>query len=710
MSEPLAQAADLLPDPPAQAATVYDAAGLPGVNLAQHMLLCVADDLPPLACFAGFSGIQVIPGPSAPYAATANLLAQTPNIDRLGSTGIRLTSVRVSPVCSPTRATLWTGVYPFRHGEGDVVNKNVLQAKDLAEFGDPGFIYPSIFTALEAANVRTAFIGKCHQSFPYDETLWSDPSRLGQGWQILEKIVAPSTYVSATLRNLNQTQGPNGPTVQAGSYYNFCLNTDDQTGSGRLNGHEVRINDGRYNTSVLIDNAITWWQSIGPSDRAFMYLALNATHTPFGNVDPETARDFPPDALVATQEYKDRRDEEAAITNPGDAPKSYWEDQMAATEAIDVEFQRLLDNIPPAVRARTTVVFIADNGPDGVSLPGAFYWGKDYGTEWNRLIKDEDNKSYLKGTLYHFAARVDAIWNGPAGASLYIPRSGQLLDLQIDGPDFAATIAEYFGATFGPNDGVSFLHDLWDGTATNVTRARQDQYAEVFAPNGHWTDLTVPDDTEELRQSMWSWLRAADGWSPAGRFSLIRTMDAGVWRYLLFHHYLEDGTPVDPYERVSLANDVAYSGHLAEIEQRIVDLLNSGLGTGSQIEIEDVAGSIFVQTDSNNAIPIEDVAGTLQIYPTTTGTIGMPVEDPVLDLVIPYVNASDSADWSLTIELASGPPAGSFDLTVLLDAGDNLVIEDPAGDLLVPSNPGSPNTLTIEDVAGALTVDLVAVP
>jgi arylsulfatase A-like enzyme len=45
----------------------------------------------------------------------------TPNIDRLSRDGVRLSSFRTSPLCSPTRAGLLTGRWPIRYGMGDSV-------------------------------------------------------------------------------------------------------------------------------------------------------------------------------------------------------------------------------------------------------------------------------------------------------------------------------------------------------------------------------------------------------------------------------------------------------------------------------------------------------------------------------------------------------------------------------------------------------------
>ncbi len=41
---------------------------------------------------------------------------QTPNVDRLASQGVRYETAWCMPICTPTRVTLLTGQYPFRHG------------------------------------------------------------------------------------------------------------------------------------------------------------------------------------------------------------------------------------------------------------------------------------------------------------------------------------------------------------------------------------------------------------------------------------------------------------------------------------------------------------------------------------------------------------------------------------------------------------------
>ncbi len=83
---------------------------------------------------------------------------KTPHLDRLAASGARFTNwYSNSPVCSPSRASVLTGLYPENHGIMDVLTST-------AQFNTPGLKpgQPTIASELKRGGYRTAHIGKWH--------------------------------------------------------------------------------------------------------------------------------------------------------------------------------------------------------------------------------------------------------------------------------------------------------------------------------------------------------------------------------------------------------------------------------------------------------------------------------------------------------------------------------------------------------------------
>src|SRR5689334_21194257 len=90
----------------------------------------------------------------------------TPNLDRLASQGLTLTSAYSQPSCSPTRATILTGQLPIHHG---------IQAPPM--YGQPGGL-EGIVTIAKLMSDRgyvTQAIGKWHVG----ENTGSQPQNVG---------------------------------------------------------------------------------------------------------------------------------------------------------------------------------------------------------------------------------------------------------------------------------------------------------------------------------------------------------------------------------------------------------------------------------------------------------------------------------------------------------------------------------------------------
>lgn len=90
--------------------------------------------------------------------------AQTPNLDNLAREGIRFTNAYVTQAgCSPSRASIFTGLYTHQNGQIGLATHNMrLYKKNM----------PNIFRSLKDAGYLTGIIGKIHvnpeSAFPLD--------------------------------------------------------------------------------------------------------------------------------------------------------------------------------------------------------------------------------------------------------------------------------------------------------------------------------------------------------------------------------------------------------------------------------------------------------------------------------------------------------------------------------------------------------------
>lgn len=103
---------------------------------------------------------------------TGNDFHETPNIDRLAARGMRFTQAyAASPVCSPSRAAMMTGLYPARVGITNFLRDQTAPSNLYLE---PR--YRAVPKAVNGRGYRSALIGKWHLTEDY-----SGPYRQRQG-------------------------------------------------------------------------------------------------------------------------------------------------------------------------------------------------------------------------------------------------------------------------------------------------------------------------------------------------------------------------------------------------------------------------------------------------------------------------------------------------------------------------------------------------
>jgi len=316
----------------------------------------------------------------------------TPNIDRIGESGIRFTDFYVSaPVCTPSRFSLLTGTYPHwsQHNLTTALmpfSTNYLDSSEitLAEY-------------LRSENYHTALIGKWHLGSA-DES--DSPFKHG-----FEKF-----------------DGLMGGCVDY-FYHTYATLGSDWHVDGKTASEEG------YTTDLLTDHAIAYLEDVKQHrDPFFLYLPYNAPH--YGKSDPDSL----PDNTVTLQEanYKGY-----PIANTLQAPAEYIDRfshikdpyrrvYTAMVANLDHNVGRLLKKLEDAGLSENTMVwFISDNGGSSQSL---------HGHARNGQLRGE------KGTLWEGGIRVPAMvfWKNKIA-------SGQVVKTPVCNVDIVPTMASLVG-------------------------------------------------------------------------------------------------------------------------------------------------------------------------------------------------------------------------------------------------------------------------
>ncbi|MEQ1504581.1 MAG: sulfatase-like hydrolase/transferase [Myxococcota bacterium] len=232
--------------------------------------------------------------------------APTPTLDQLAADGVLFRSAWATPLCSSSRAALWTGRYPSRTGIGHIIDPKDLVDHLAGEDGIGAMVHraPVPYTA--------AFVGKWHLSPIRPVPVVDGPGRMGfDRW-------------AGSLDNLGVAA------VDDGLVHGYSHWEKDTDGT-------LAYTD-RYATIDTTDDAID--RVTTAPEPWLVAVAYNAAHPPWHD---------PPTALHPT--------------TPN--PQTDTDRVDAMVESVDRELGRLLAAIPPATRARTVVVALSDNGPAG---------------------------------------------------------------------------------------------------------------------------------------------------------------------------------------------------------------------------------------------------------------------------------------------------------------------------------------------------------
>ncbi len=286
--------------------------------------------------------LLVLTDDQGPWAAgcCGNREIQTPHIDRLAATGTRFDNFFVAtPVCSPSRATLLTGLIPSQHGIHDWL--------------------------------KGCCLGPKAHDFLAGKTACTDVLAAG-GWTC---GLSGKWHVGDSHR---PQHGFSDWFVAEGGRYYGCRTVRD----GRI------VEEPGYITDAITDRALANLDRYAAGDSPF-YLSVHYTapHSPWIDQHPEELTSLYDDCPFETcpQDYRHPW-AKGWINDQHFGSREALKGYFASVTGLDAGVGRLLDRLEElGLRENTLVVFLSDNGH---SCGQHGFWGKGNGTSPRNLFEN----------------------------------------------------------------------------------------------------------------------------------------------------------------------------------------------------------------------------------------------------------------------------------------------------------------------------------
>ncbi|MEZ6114490.1 MAG: sulfatase [Pirellulaceae bacterium] len=334
-----------------------------------------------------------------------NTFYETPNVDRLAQSGMRFTNgYAANPVCSPTRYSIMTGMYPTRAAATNWFSGNREGRFKGASFND---FMPleevTLGEALRDGGYRTAFFGKWHLG--PTEKYWPEAQGFDINFGGHSKGSPPGGYF-APYKNPKLKDGPDGELLTL-----------------RLADEAVRVIEATRDQPFLI------------------YLSFHTVHTPL-QAPQDLVEKYRRKAAAMNFDGPEFGDEEQVWPNAGDRKVRISQRHAvyaAMVETMDTAVGRVLDKLHEMKLDDNTIVcFMSDNG--GLST--------SEGSPTSNLPLRGG-----KGWVYEGGIREPFIIRAPG-----VSQPGSTCDTPVISTDFYPTLLDLAGLPARPDqtlDGVS---------------------------------------------------------------------------------------------------------------------------------------------------------------------------------------------------------------------------------------------------------------
>ena len=301
----------------------------------------------------------------------------TPNLDRLASRGVRFTQFYNTARCSPSRASLMTGLYPHHAGMGHL--DNVVYPDSRGYQGRLSDESATIAEVLGPAGYRTAMTGKWHLGHRHGSPPWE------RGFDHCLESISGEIYF------------PGQPGVRA----NEPL---------YLNGQPIaqkspELGDSWYSTDLWTKFGLKFIDDARQEKKPFfLYLAHNAPHFPLMAPQEDIAR-FRGKFMAGWDELRRHRYERqirmglidprwSLTERPPDSPawqslspseKERFDQIMAIYAAVIYRIDKSIGALVEGLKQRgilddTLILFMSDNGGNAESGPNGRYEGNPPGS------------------------------------------------------------------------------------------------------------------------------------------------------------------------------------------------------------------------------------------------------------------------------------------------------------------------------------------
>jgi arylsulfatase A-like enzyme len=274
----------------------------------------------------------------------------TPSMDYLASTGVRMAnSFTATPVCSPARASFFTGLYPSQHG-----------------------VHDWLFYHVNVKNDEQR------------EALKNQPSIAGE--TTLAQMLAGAGYTCG-LSGKWHCGGDDDPQPGFDTWYSLRTNPPARDGQYSNNGEFVEHQG--YHTDIITENAVSFLKGRDEGKPFFLFVGYIGTHSPWRDHPErlveqyrECAFDDLPDDITYPFGRLAGESTQNSRFNRREALAQYY----ASVTHIDEGIGRLLNELDAqGLREDTLVVYTADHG---LNCSQHGLWGKGNGTRPLNMLEE----------------------------------------------------------------------------------------------------------------------------------------------------------------------------------------------------------------------------------------------------------------------------------------------------------------------------------